>query len=238
MSNAKVAIILPSFNRPTLVQKAIESIQAQTLEVWKLYIMDNSSPNLWSRMREIYARYTKNDPRIKVDHTHVENSERYSKPWLKIVYNKAVFKLLNKEPYVQLSADDDYMMPNKLEVLSGYLDRYPEISVVAGIMHVVDENGNVWSIGPGRGHRTGRGVMDWMQPMFRREVLIKAGPLLEDRGVHWLHGSDLELWDKAAKFHNGVHGIDIVLDRQPSWTKGQEWHEEWRQRGRRGEVME
>lgn len=233
---AKVAVIMPSFNRPTLVQKAIKSIQAQTFKDWRLYIMDNSSPELWPRMKEIYSKCTEADSRIVVDHTKVANEDRYKVSWIRHVYNKAMFEgIVGGEPYIQLSTDDALMSPNKLEVLAGYLDSHPEVGMVAGLMELIDGTGKVvWTFGKTDRHITGVNIWDWLQPMFRRDVLVKAGKLAGPYGFH----ADIELFTRASKFHSGLHGLQTVLDRQYKRTKGQRHDPRWREKGLRGEVME
>lgn len=233
----KVQVVMPSFNRPTLVQEVIKRVQTQTMTDWKLYIMDNSSPNLWPRMKEIYEKFAEKDARIKIDHIEVTNSERASKGrWVILVsvVNKAVFDLSENEPYVTFSTDDDLMMPNKLEVLTRFLDEHPEASMVAGVMEVIDDNGNVTRKIGGCDHPSGYGALDWLQPMYRRELLNKVGRLKFTKETKWL---DASFFTIVAKCHNGVHGIPVTLDKQYARTKGT-YTNKWRNKALRGDVME
>ncbi len=235
---AKVAVVLPSFNRPTLVRKTIESIIGQTLKDWKLYIMDNSSPGLWPKMREIYVRYAENDHRIKVDHTEVNNEDRYNKWWCAVVINKALFELSEGEPYVVMSVDDSIMMPQKLECLADFLDTHPDASMVAGILEIIsgkNHEGAVSSRNGGKKYENGCNVIDFLQPMYRRELIDKTGRLNTKMTPMPL---DIEYFRRASKFHNGVHGVPVALDRALSYTYGTRHNKIWRGKALKGELME
>jgi len=235
---AKVAIVLPSFNRPTLVRKMIESVIDQTFNDWNLYIMDNSSPGFWPKMREIYVQYAEDDPRIKIDHTEVNNSDRYEKWWCAVVINKALFELSEGEPYIIMSVDDGIMMPRKLEVLAEFLDTHPDVSMVAGMLEIVsgkNHEGKVWRRHGGEKYRSGCGKIDFLQPMYRRELIDKTGELNTKMGPTPL---DIAYFHSVSKFHNGVHGVPVVLDRSLSYTYGTRHHKFWRDKALKGETME
>lgn len=59
-----VSVVIPTFNRPRLLARAIESVQAQTRPDWELIISDDQphpGPG-----REVAAAYAAGDPRIRV----------------------------------------------------------------------------------------------------------------------------------------------------------------------------
>jgi len=237
---AKVQIVLPSFNRPKHVQIAIRSVLNQTFTDWKLYIMDNSSPNLWPTMQQIYSQYS--DSRIKIDRTEVPNEDRekFTAPgccswnWTAVVANKALFtELSEKEPYVVLTADDDYMMPNKLEVLASFLDNHPEASMVSGVMEIISSDGIVTRSHGGVNYKSATENIDWVQPMYRRGLLDKIGTIpTEDPAT-----IDVVLFNLVAELTDCCYGIPIVLDRHPAFTYGKAAGA-WRGRALKGEVME
>ena len=238
---AKIQVILPSFNRPNVVQTTIKSVQAQTCEDWRLYIMDNSSPKLWPRMKEVYSKYACEDERILIDHTHVENSDRRKYVWIGVVTNKALYKLSQKEPYVVVSCDDDYMVHSKLEILSRYLDNHPGADMVSGIMHLIDDNGKTIQTFGGTHIACGSCAIDWMQPMWRRTLLERVGPLFEKvtfRPSGGVLSIDAEMFVKAATLTPYVHGVPHILDRQPARYKKGWFDEAWIQKALKGEIME
>ena len=233
---ARVAVVLPSFNRPVLVEKTIKSVQAQTLKEWRLYIMDNSSDKLWPRMRNIYEKYAKTDPRIIIDHTNVPNEQRYKKWWCAIVTNKALFQLSKGEPYVVFTADDCVMMPNKLEVLSNFLDTHPEAQMVSGGLHTLHDDGSIGKFGIDVVKLSGLNTIDWVQPMFRRELINKIGKLDEPMGDPSLDGL---FFTRIAK-HAKVYGFTpwTCLDVTSNRTHGTRHKEKWIARAKNGELME
>lgn len=234
---AKVQIVLPSFNRPKLVQEVIKRVQAQTMKDWKLYIMDNSSPNLWPTMQQVYLQYP--DSRIKIDHTEVPLQDRYKKIWIAVVTNKALFtELSEKEPYVVLSTDDDLMMPNKLELLTNFLDTHPEANMVSGVMELINPDGKPIRWNGGANYRSAAARIDWMQPMYRRGLLDKIGMLPTEMPLPPPGGSlDIVLFHRAAEITDCCYGIPVALDRQPELTCGKGWGG-WSGRALNGEVME
>ena len=43
MSMAVVSVIIPAFNRATILPRAIRSVQAQTMEDWEMFVVDDAS---------------------------------------------------------------------------------------------------------------------------------------------------------------------------------------------------
>jgi glycosyltransferase involved in cell wall biosynthesis len=211
---AKIAVILPSFNRPKYVSVSIKSVLDQTFVDWKLYIMDNSSSNMLPTMQQIYSQYP--DKRIVVDHTEIANGDRPLKA-LAIVTNKALFTLSEKEPYVVIGADDDIMMPNKLEVLSTFLDTHPEANMVSGILEIMNANGMVAQSCGGANARSAANYLNWLQPMYRRELLDKTGMLPMDNDSSAI---DHRFFTMLATHTDYCYGIPMVLDRTTVFTSG------------------
>lgn len=230
---AKVQIIMPSFNRPKSVQIAIRSVLNQTFTDWKLYVMDNSSPQLYPTMQQTYSQYP--DSRIKIDHTEVINELRCRMCWRSVVVNKALFtELSEKEPYVALSGDDAYMAPNKLELLAGFLDSHPEASVVSGQMEIVDAEGVRTTLIGGGDYNCGVGRIDTVQAMFRRSLLDRVGVLPTEYPLSE-PCFDQVLFTRIAKLTNCCYGIPLIFDTQPQALYGSAYNHP---RLGKGEVME
>jgi hypothetical protein len=199
--------------------------------------MDNSSENLWPKMNEVYMNYAKSDPRIKVDHTHVENEDRYKQWWPDIVTIKALFGPLSmNEPYVVFATNDGLMMPNKLEVLSNFLDAHQEAGFVSGIIEIIRDNGAVVTKIGGRTFNGGACNFDWSQPMWRRSLLSKIYPKegLQQFGMGCM---DITLFNLATPFTK-AYGIPVTLDKQYARHRDTWITAFWRERALRGELME
>lgn len=236
---AQVQIVLPSFNRPHLCNIAIKSVLAQTFKDWKLYVMDNSSPQLQARMNEIYTYYSKRDSRIVVDCLEVPNEARWIKPWVSVVTNRALFKLSEKEPFVVLSADDCYLMPKKLEILRTYLLKHASEMCVAGKCEVYDRKGKTVNVLGGKDFQCARNMLDWVQPMFRREILEYVMPLPEKLGYGspdgYLYGM---IGAKCASKWAIMRGLNVTLDKVPKWTKQTYFTPALKAKAQRGERMD
>lgn len=63
----QVTIILPTYNRASSVEKAIESVRKQTYPAWKLIVVDDGSTDgtweLVQKIKEKRIRYVRNEKR-------------------------------------------------------------------------------------------------------------------------------------------------------------------------------
>ena len=63
MSKKQITIIIPLFNRESLIQKTLHSIQAQTSEEWQCIVVDDGSTD---KSCQVVSDFAKNDTRIKL----------------------------------------------------------------------------------------------------------------------------------------------------------------------------
>jgi len=199
---------MPSFNRPNIVQQAIKSVQNQTLKDFRLYIMDNSSEKHWLQMKEIYTQFAKSDNRIMFDHTEAVDLLRLRKHYVCIVTNKALFQLSQHEPYVVLTCDDIILNPQKLEILSSFLDKHGEYDIASGILEITDDRGKAIQRLGGFSLSCAANMLDWCQPMYRRLLIDKVGKFAEDI----VPNADADYYERVAKVTDKVFGIPVVLD--------------------------
>lgn len=101
---AKVAVGLPTYNRPEFLRQAIESILKQTYRDFELLISDNASPN--PATREICEDYVAADPRVKYvrQKTNIGVFNNFQ-----FVYERA------SAPYFMWASDDDLWEPEFIE---------------------------------------------------------------------------------------------------------------------------
>jgi glycosyltransferase involved in cell wall biosynthesis len=104
----RVSVVLPTYQRPQLLKRAVASVQAQTLADWELIISDDEDPmgETWTYLLRLAAE----DPRVRICRNpgpqgqsgNVNNGLRRARaPWIKILY------------------DDDVLRPGCLETLLG-----------------------------------------------------------------------------------------------------------------------
>ena len=53
----KVSVIIPTYNRPDLLARAIKSVQLQTLEDWELIVFSDHCP----KAKDVYENFFKDD---------------------------------------------------------------------------------------------------------------------------------------------------------------------------------
>ena len=102
MPEIKVSVIVPVYKVQDYVAKAIESIQAQTLTEWEMFLVDDGSPD---KSGEICHRYAEADQRIHV--IHKENGGAPS------ARNVAIDMAQGK--YMYFMDSDDWAEPKMLE---------------------------------------------------------------------------------------------------------------------------
>ena len=102
----KVSVIMLTYNRETLVGRAIESILAQSMEDFEYIIVDNGSTD---KSGEIAEEYAKKDARIRVLHIPKSNIGTGRNAGLDAA----------KGEYVTFIDDDDTAEPDMLEFLYG-----------------------------------------------------------------------------------------------------------------------
>lgn len=115
MSNSPlVSVVLRTYKRPDIVDRAIESVLDQTYENFELIVIDDHSPD---HTPEVVREYESEDDRIR----YIRNEEnRGHVPTLNIASREAVGK------YVAFLDDDDVWLPKKLEAQIERLEELPD----------------------------------------------------------------------------------------------------------------
>jgi glycosyltransferase involved in cell wall biosynthesis len=126
---ARVTVVIPTYNRAALLQRAIDSVFAQTLDDFELYIADNGSQDETS---DVVARIA--DPRLR--YAPVARNIGPSANFTRSLY-------LGGAPYVTMLQDDDLMLPENLERKVALLDEWPSVAVAHAAFRYVDENDRV-----------------------------------------------------------------------------------------------
>ena len=127
----RVAILLPTYNRVGLLERAVRSIVLQTLRDWELIVLDDASTDGTKKFLDDLAA---KDPRVKPVH-HARNYY----PDISRTLNEGL--ALARGGYVARLDDDDYWCDDrKLEKQAAFLDAHPGCVVVGGGTIVIDEN--------------------------------------------------------------------------------------------------
>jgi glycosyltransferase involved in cell wall biosynthesis len=121
-----VSVIVPTYNQALYITEALQSVLDQTFPDFELIVVDDGSTD---ETPEILAGY--HDPRIRV--------VRQPNAGLSAARNTGLRE--SSAPLITLLDSDDYFFPDKLAVLSAYLDNHPEIGLVSGGTQIVDQKG-------------------------------------------------------------------------------------------------
>lgn len=115
---ALITTILPTFRRPQLLKRAIESVLNQTLQDFNLYIFDNASGDETS---EIVSKYR--DPRIHYfcRPTNIGLFENFARGLDHV-----------QTPYFSFLSDDDYLLPCFYETALEGFKHQPDAGFSAG----------------------------------------------------------------------------------------------------------
>ncbi len=183
-----VSTIIPVYNRPKMVVRAVESVLAQRYRPIEIILVnDGSTDDTASVLNQLAERYPKE---IRV--IHQENKG----PGLA----REAGRQLAQGEFIQYLDSDDWLLPNKFEDQVNALREHPDCDIAYGISRVVDQNGTVLHI-PGK--LTDRKiaylfptllVYRWWEtasPLFSRSIVDRVGP--------WEGRYRLEDWEMEAR---------------------------------------
>lgn len=148
-----VAVLLTTYNRPTLVTNAIASVLAQDCDRWRLIVLDDGcSEQVRAALREALptsAKWAMKAVAGGISCTNAENSivwwqgpqrkmvDRKASIPYSLTINIALNHLLTDEQYVCYLCDDDVLHPMSMRLRAGCLDAHGEACVVYGRLRSV-----------------------------------------------------------------------------------------------------
>ncbi len=124
-----ISVLIPTYNRPYYLKQALESVLNQTRLPDEIIIGDDNpeSEENYNAIKGYLTKY----PFIK----YVKNKKNLGSTGnYRALFEKA------KGDYIKWLADDDILLPDALEKLSYYLDRYPEVKLATSMRRAVDYN--------------------------------------------------------------------------------------------------
>lgn len=121
-----ITTIIPTFRRPQLLKRAIESVLAQSYRNVKICVYDNASGD---ETEGVVAKYVRRDDRI----TYFKNSENIG-----AANNMAQGVEAVNTDFYSLLNDDDFLLPNFYENAIGEFQSHPQAGFVCAKTIVVD----------------------------------------------------------------------------------------------------
>lgn len=133
VNSPRVSIVMPTYNRPALLSRAIESVRMQTFTDWELVVTDDASTDgTWRILQEFAAKDVRIKPMLST-----KNDLHY----IAGILNSCLARAQGE--YVARLDDDDWWIDSgKLAKQVAYLDTHPECIIVGTGVVVVDGAGN------------------------------------------------------------------------------------------------
>lgn len=186
-------IFVPYWGDPDLLFDAIDSVRKQRNSNWELTIIDDCypDPSVGERLR------AETDPRI----TYVRNKTNLG---ITENYRKAIS--LATATHVTILGCDDLLHPNYVDVITGVIERHPDVDVIQPGAQVIDEHSKL--IRP-LADRVKQGVLTPRggETMLRGEQM--ATSLL--RG-DWLYWPSLTFRTETLRRIDFREGLPIIQD--------------------------
>jgi len=171
-----ITTIIPTFRRPKMLKRAIQSVVDQNIEGLTIGVFDNNSGDETSQIVHEFSQKKTNVSYHK-HHTNIGASNNFE------------FGLRSvTTPFFSILSDDDYLLPGFYQSALAELAQNPQAMFWAGITINVDEKNIIWDARVERWKREGlftppEGLMNimhgmsptWTGIVFRQEVLEKVG---------------------------------------------------------------
>lgn len=126
-----VSVIIPTYNRPEYVRKAVESVMAQTFQDWELILVDDGSID---GTNEVLQSYVRQDRRIR--------ALRQANGGTAAARNAGLREASGR--YAAFLDDDDEWLPQMLAVEVAFMESHPEIGLCYSRLQILREvNGKI-----------------------------------------------------------------------------------------------
>lgn len=219
MSEPRVSVVIPTFNRSAFLRQAIVSVLAQTYPHFEVIISDNASAD---DTREVVAAFS--DPRIR--YFQNERNLGMAPNW-----NAGIRRA--RGAYVVLLEDDNWWHAEYLARAVSILDRHPEVAFLHTAVRISDAKGRVRHVF--RRWRSDRicdkraELIDLMQGnkiflstvMARRSAIESVG--LFDETI--LFTADWDMWLRMYAYHDGAYVAEpLVFYRQHEESVSRQFH--------------
>lgn len=187
-----VSIVMPTYNRVDMLEKAIESVFDQSFQDWELIIIDDASTD---------------DTEKRMTALH-EKEERVNYMRIPRITGKGISEYLNiglrnaRGKYIGRIDDDDvWCHKDKLKLQVKFLDENPDYVVVGGGVILVDDKGDeLFRYLKKETDKEIRSFALFSNPFTHATVLFRKDVALELGGYKNIkHVEDMELWLRMGK---------------------------------------
>ncbi len=186
-----VSVIIPTYNRASLLRKSIQSVLSQTIKDIEIIVINNFSVD-----KTIDVLNSFDDHRIKV--INFSNGGIIARS-----RNRGMLQSTGR--YIAFLDDDDLWYPDKLALELKYMESHPEFGVVYSNARIIDENDNMNGFLIETGRAKEGEVFQYLlrgnfiailTVLIRREIIDDAGLFDEDPSI--IAAEDYEYWMRIA----------------------------------------
>lgn len=190
----KVSIGVPVYNGARFLERALDSLLAQTFQDLEIVISDNASTD---ETEAICRRYVGRDPRVRYWRSPVNRG---------LVWNHRRVLAMATGEYFMFAPHDDWFAPEYVERVAAALDAHPDVSYVMAETILVDEEGREI------GREIARQRFDDPSPTTRFwDILVVQG------GINWYGMTRRELIGRIHPYVPLPRGERIVLGELALW---------------------
>ncbi len=126
LKEPRITIVIATYNRAHVLERALTSLQRQTFKAWKAIIVDDGSGDA---SKIIASQFVEQDDRFSL----VESAHKGAP----IARNTA--HRLVTTPYITYLDSDDEYKPDHLATRLVYLEEHPEIDLIHGGLEVIGD---------------------------------------------------------------------------------------------------
>lgn len=133
MSKPEISILMGAYNCQSTVEKAIDSILAQTFQNWEFIICDDGSKdNTWN----ILQKYKEDKRFILIQN----NNNMGLAGTLNVCFQHS------SAPYLARQDADDESLPERFQKQMNFLKENPAVDVLSTFAYLVDDDGKEWGV--------------------------------------------------------------------------------------------
>ena len=192
----QVSVIMPVLNGESSLNRALDSIFAQTFREFELCVINDGSTDA---TQAILEEYKSKDPRLSI----IRHDKNRGIP---ISLNEGIAAA--KGDLIIRADSDDFNFPERFEKQISFLRAHPEVDVLGGAMERVTPEGKMFSIT--RQPETNAEIQRKVYlrvPFFHPTVVFRKSFWARNCGYssRWPHCEDVDLWlrgHRNAIYHN------------------------------------
>lgn len=199
----KISVLIITYNRLTLLPKAVASVLAQSYQDWELVLVDNGSVDGTAAYGRALAE---RDPRIRYFNNGVN---------LGIAKSRNLGVALARGEYIAMLDSDDYWLaPDKLKIQAATLAEQPAVGLIGTAIRCEDASGqifkeDIFSLTDQdiRARLLGKNQIAQSSVLFRKSAFAAAGGYDESL----LIGEDYDLWLKMGRHYQFANRPEVMV---------------------------